>query len=82
VLEEPEGPSGLSGWWLREGRPDQSAGGKVMEKTYTLELTEHEIKLIIRIVTRSVEIWSILQQTDDQVTSSLVTKIAEAREDA
>jgi hypothetical protein len=53
-----------------------------MEKTYTLELTEHEIKLIIRIVTRSVEIWSILQQTDDQVTSSLVTKIAEAREDA
>jgi hypothetical protein len=53
-----------------------------MEKTYTLELTEHEIKFIIRLVTKSVEIWSILQQTDAEVISSLVTNIGEAREDA
>jgi hypothetical protein len=53
-----------------------------MEKTYTLELTEHEIKFIMRIVTKSMEIWSIILHTDAEVTFSLDTKIGEACEDA
>jgi hypothetical protein len=39
MLEEPTGPPGLSGWWLPEGRPDQSAGGTLMPRTITEQHT-------------------------------------------
>jgi hypothetical protein len=51
-----------------------------MEKTHILELSSHEIELIMKIITKSVQIWAMLTQTDASVISGLMEKIGKAND--